>query len=121
MQYTQPYGVTDPNAGYVNGNPATGTQGSIPPGPAIEAPQREIVAVIEAFGLTPNPANTAQLLQVLQQITRMRLQANLTLFVNPTGSDTNNGLTLGTPFQTLQHAWSWAQISISTGSFSPSR
>lgn len=66
MQYTQPYGVTDPNAGYVNANPATGQQGSIPPAAAIEAPQREIVAVIQAAGLTPDPANNAQLLQALQ-------------------------------------------------------
>ncbi|MHC2399095.1 hypothetical protein ACVMGC_003639 [Bradyrhizobium barranii subsp. barranii] len=30
MKYNQPYGVSDPKAPYINGNPATGQQGSIP-------------------------------------------------------------------------------------------
>src|ERR1035437_10819759 len=47
MLYNQPFDQpSSPNAGYVNGNPATGTPGSIPPAPSIELPQREIVAVI---------------------------------------------------------------------------
>ena len=46
MQYNQPYGVSDPNAPYINGNPTTGTMGSIPPAASIEFPQREIVDVI---------------------------------------------------------------------------
>jgi hypothetical protein len=51
MQYNQPYGVSDPNASYVNGNPSTGTMGSIPPAASIEHDQREVVEVI-------NTANT---------------------------------------------------------------
>jgi hypothetical protein len=66
VQYTQPYGVTDPNASFVNGNPATGQQGSIIPAAAVEAPQREIVNVITAAGLTPSPSNNTQLLAALQ-------------------------------------------------------
>ena len=31
MQYNQPYGVTDTNAPYINGNPTTGTMGSSRP------------------------------------------------------------------------------------------
>jgi hypothetical protein len=46
MLYNQPYGVSDPNAAYINGNPSTGTMGSIPPAASIEFDQREIVAVI---------------------------------------------------------------------------
>jgi hypothetical protein len=65
MKYTQPFGVTDPNASYINGNPATGTAGSIPPGAAIEAPQREIVNCIVQAGLAPDPANTTQLWQAI--------------------------------------------------------
>ena len=65
MQYTQPFGVTDPNASYVNGNPATGTQGSIPPAAAIEATQREIVNAITQAGLTPDPNNLTQLFQAI--------------------------------------------------------
>lgn len=34
-----------------------------------------------------------------------KLTTSLTLYVSPTGSDSNNGLTSGTAFATLQHAW----------------
>jgi hypothetical protein len=61
MQYTQPYGNVNPNAGYINGNPATGTPGSIIPAAAVEAAQREIVNCITEAGLTPDPANLTQL------------------------------------------------------------
>ena len=48
MQYNGPFDQpTNPNASYVNGNPATGTQGSIPPAASIEFDQREIVNVIQ--------------------------------------------------------------------------
>jgi hypothetical protein len=66
MKYHQPYGVSDPNAGYTNGNPTTGTMGSIPPAQSIEYPQREIVALITAAGLTPDDADLAQLLKSVQ-------------------------------------------------------
>ncbi|KAA2235255.1 hypothetical protein [Salinarimonas soli] len=41
MKYQQPFGAAA-NAPYVNGNPATGTAGSIPPAASIEHPQREL-------------------------------------------------------------------------------
>ncbi|MGY8661757.1 hypothetical protein Q3C01_05230 [Bradyrhizobium sp. UFLA05-109] len=66
IQYIQPYGVSDPNAPYINGNPATGTQGSIPPAASIEYPQREIVALISDGGLTPDNADLTQLAQGVQ-------------------------------------------------------
>lgn len=47
MKYNKPFDQSDPNAPYNNGNPATGTDGSIPPAEAIEYPQREIVNVIQ--------------------------------------------------------------------------
>ncbi len=65
MQYTQPYGNVNPNASYVNGNPATGTPGSIIPGAAIEATQREIINCITQAGLAPDPANLTQLWQAI--------------------------------------------------------
>jgi hypothetical protein len=34
-----------------------------------------------------------------------KISTNLTLYVSTTGSDSNNGLTSGTAFATLQHAW----------------
>jgi hypothetical protein len=51
----------------VNGNPSTGVRGSIPPAPAIEQPQREIVNVIAQAGLTPQPGDLTQLWQALQK------------------------------------------------------
>src|SRR5215831_1830755 len=66
MQYNQPYGVSDPNAPYVNGNPQTGTMGSIPPAASIEYPQREIVEIIADAGFTPSNADLKQLARALQ-------------------------------------------------------
>ncbi|MEH2565312.1 hypothetical protein [Bradyrhizobium sp. AZCC 2289] len=67
MQYNQPYGVSDPNAAYINGNPATGTMGSIPPAASIEFPQREIVNLIsDANLLAPDNADLRQLGKSIQ-------------------------------------------------------
>ena len=64
--YNPPYGVSDPNAPYINGNPATGTMGSIPPAASIEYPQREIVGLIGACGFTPDNADLLQLAKAVQ-------------------------------------------------------
>lgn len=61
MKYHQPFGVTDPNAGYVNGNPAAGLPGSIPPAESIEYPQREIVNLITKGGYNPADSDLFQL------------------------------------------------------------
>jgi hypothetical protein len=66
MKYVQPYGITDENAPYINGNPSTGTRGSIPPAAAIEHPMREIVAAINYSGLTPTDADLHQLLKSIR-------------------------------------------------------
>jgi hypothetical protein len=66
MQYNQPYGVSDPNAGYINGNPSTGTMGSIPPAASIEYPQREIVNLISDAGIVPDNADLHQLAKGVQ-------------------------------------------------------
>lgn len=63
MRYQPPYGSSDPNAPYINGDPSQGVQGSIPPAPAFEQPMRELVGVIEKSGLTPSDANLLQLTQ----------------------------------------------------------
>jgi hypothetical protein len=69
MQYNQPYGVSDPNAPYINGNPSTGTMGSIPPAASIEYPQREIVNLIADAGLaTPDNADLHQLSKSVQSM-----------------------------------------------------
>lgn len=66
MQYNPPYGSADPNAPFVNGNPATGTEGSIPPAEQMEFPQREIVGVIAASGQTPANADQLQLTKAIR-------------------------------------------------------
>ena len=66
MKYEAPYGVSDPNASYINGNPATGTMGSIPPAASIENPQREIVNFETDSGLTPTDADLHQLSKSVQ-------------------------------------------------------
>ena len=54
---SSPTAFHDPNAPYINGNPTTGTMGSIPPAASIENPQREIVNFITDSGLTPTDAD----------------------------------------------------------------
>lgn len=66
MLYNQPYGVSDPNGAYVNGNPATGTAGSIPPAASIEFPQREIVNFISDVGIVPDNSDLHQLARSVQ-------------------------------------------------------
>lgn len=66
MKYEAPYGVSDPNASYINGNPSTGTMGSIPPAASIENPQREIVNFESDSGLTPTDADLHQLSKAVQ-------------------------------------------------------
>src|SRR4029077_4061857 len=66
MLYNQPYGITDTDAPYINGNPSTGTMGSIPPAASIENPQREIVNFITASGLSPRDADLYQLARSVQ-------------------------------------------------------
>jgi hypothetical protein len=61
MKYQPPYGITDPNAGYINGNPAAGIQGSIPPAASIEFPMREITTAISMNGIAPDDGDLGQL------------------------------------------------------------
>src|SRR3954469_25179972 len=65
MRYYQPYGAAA-NAPYVNGNPSTGIQGSIPPAEQMEHPQREIVDFITRSGLTPTELDLGQLAKGVQ-------------------------------------------------------
>ncbi|MET3485353.1 hypothetical protein [Methylobacterium sp. 1973] len=68
MIYNKPFDATNPAAGYVNGNPATNTAGSIPCAEGLEYPQREIVAVIQAANLVPTNNDLTQLLQAIQAL-----------------------------------------------------
>jgi hypothetical protein len=66
MKYNQPYGVADPNAPYVNGDPSTGTMGSIPPAASIEYPQREIVNMVSLSNIAPSNSDLQQLARAVQ-------------------------------------------------------
>ena len=66
MKYNQPYGVADVNASYVNGNPSTGTMGSIPPAESIEMPQRELVNLITDAGFAPTNTDLHQAAKAIQ-------------------------------------------------------
>jgi hypothetical protein len=61
MKYVQPYGISDPDAHYINGDPSQARQGSIPPAAAFENPMREIVAVISKSIITPEENDLAQM------------------------------------------------------------
>lgn len=105
MRYWQPFGITDPNASYVNADPRIGLEGSIPPAGSIEQDQREIVAVIEASNLTPREDDTTQLMQgVRSQLMNYAIATNagvgqqnaITVFFNPPIGDT---MTPGMPLR----------------------
>lgn len=65
MLYNPPIGGAA-NDSYVDANPGLGIDGSPVPAAAIEYPQRELVAVIQAAGLTPSNATLNQLLLALR-------------------------------------------------------
>lgn len=89
-----------------DGNPATSTPATQFPAYAFNAIQAEMIAVILAAGLTPDKTNNAQLLAAIQKLGRIKLSANTTFYVNAsTGSDSNNGLSSGTAWATIQHAY----------------
>lgn len=79
MKYQPPfkYGVApatagihsdEPNAAYVNGDPATGTEGSIPPAEAFEHHLRELVHLIEYSGQTPDHTDLEQVRKAIQAL-----------------------------------------------------
>jgi hypothetical protein len=68
MKYNAPFGSADPNAAYVDRNTPGAVSGSRVPALAIEAPQREIEAVIVAAGIDPSKADMTQLLQAIGKL-----------------------------------------------------
>ncbi len=116
MLYNPPTGSTDPLAPYVGKNLVTGEQGSKVPPRAIEAPQREIVNVLVAAGLTPSATDNAQLLKVFG-ILSPRLVTNQTLYVRTDGNDANDGLenTSGKAFLTIAAAIAATAKLVATG------
>jgi hypothetical protein len=68
MEYNAPYGSADPNAPYVDRNTPGAVSGSKIPAKAIEHPQREIMSVIEAAGIVPDPKKVDQLLEAIGKL-----------------------------------------------------
>jgi hypothetical protein len=66
MRYVAPYGISDPNAGYINGNPAAGIQGSIPPAEVFESPQRELVNFLGYSAWTPAADDLTQITKAIR-------------------------------------------------------
>jgi hypothetical protein len=85
MKYQAPYGVSDVNAPYINGNPSIGVQGSIPPAAAFEEPQRELVNLISLSGLTPSGGAGGVAGGDLAQVTKS-VQAQRVNYAVDTGS-----------------------------------
>lgn len=61
MKYQPPYGISDPDANYIAGDPSIARQGSILPPGAAEYPQREIVHMIEKNNISPSDNDLFQL------------------------------------------------------------
>lgn len=58
------------DAAYVNGNPATGQAGSIPPAESWEHPMRELVHLISDAGLTPTHSDLQQVRKAVEEIVK---------------------------------------------------
>lgn len=76
MRYSEPYSIPQRPIGeyyrYVNGNPVSGTEGSIPPATAFDEPMAEIQNVIIQVGLTPTHDDLTQLWQALLLLTQQK-------------------------------------------------
>lgn len=69
MDYFPPInGGSDPDRPYLNYNLGSGQEGSIPHAKAIEGPMREILAVIDAAGITRDGEDFTQLLDAINSL-----------------------------------------------------
>jgi len=66
----------DANAAYVNGNPATGQEGSIPPMEALDHPMRELVHLIVSAGLTPSHSDLEQVRKAIKKMIEAAIVSN---------------------------------------------
>jgi len=98
MDYSSPYGTppvpivmppgTRNYSRYVNGNPVTGTEGSIPPATSFDESQIEIVEVIMRAGIVPTHNDLTQLWQALEALfTQKYITSPITKTVHGTGAD----------------------------------
>ena len=66
----------DPDASYVNGNPSTGAEGSIPPFESVEHTMRELVHLIEDAGLTPDHEDLEQVRKAIKAMIEEAVVSN---------------------------------------------
>ncbi|CAI8693459.1 hypothetical protein [Burkholderia sp. IT-111MI5] len=124
---------------FTEGNPATGTPATKVRASWLNMLQEEFCSILTAAGMTRSKTSYNQVLTAItslvrsgyQGATRVRLTANTNFYVNAsTGSDSNNGLTSGTAWATLQKAWSVIQqnydlagfvatVNVAAGSYAP--
>lgn len=81
MQYVPPIGGAS-NDSYIDGNPSIGIEGSAVPAAAIEHPQREILAVLSAAGVTASNSDLGQLAKAILKI----VQTSQSLVATATGT-----------------------------------
>lgn len=99
-----------PSVGYPTaGNPLTPTPATKPGAYWFYQMAAEFSNLFAKAGITPNLTDLTQLCSVFDALTRQRLNSDLTLYISTTGNNSNDGLTAGTPFQTMQYAWDYAQ------------
>jgi hypothetical protein len=89
VKYQQPWGISDPSAPYINGDPSIARQGSIPPAAAFEFPQRELVSVITNSNIVPDDGD-------LQQVSK-GTRSQFMNYCEDTGSVDNLSVALDPP------------------------
>jgi hypothetical protein len=92
VRYSQPFGTPTPPLGvyprYINGNPVTGTEGSIVPATSLDEDQIEIITVISNAGLTPDHNDLTQLWQAIQGLIAQKyITTAVTKKVHGAGAD----------------------------------
>ncbi len=112
MKYNQPFDNADPNAPYVDEDTPGGILGSIPPGAAIEDPQREITYVIDkvlgdgTFASAQDEEDTTQLYQAIIKAASL-VRVTSTVNVSPSGVAEPADPFIGDPFDKLSSALAW--------------
>lgn len=92
---------------FTDGSPTIGEEATIVRADWANAVQEEICYIIEQAGITLSKSDRTQLFQALGKLTRLRLTAPITFYVSPAGNDANDGLTQGTAWASITHAYNY--------------
>lgn len=102
---------------FTDGSPTIGEDATIVRADWANAVQEELANVIEQAGLTLSKTDRTQLLQAIARLTRLRLTAPITFYVSPAGDDTNDGLTQGTAWASITHAYNYIRDRVDLNGF----